>query len=617
LPDHGDRALAKRVVTMTRLAAGAFAALVIATFGAFFLAQRLKNSPPVVGEIHVFPYFSPNGDGRFDKARLTFKPKETDDITVAVLNSEGDEVRELLGNRHVHAGELVRLLWDGRTDGGQRAPDGRYRYRITLRHAGRSVKLATSVRLDTTPPRPLVTSIGPNHEFGPELLPLSDGGDAVVHLQAPGRRPVIRLFKTGPGPTRLVLEDKTLRDGAKEWRWNGLTPSGRPVSAGTYLVAIETRDQAGNRGLSPALDRRGLPAATYGETLPGRGGITVRYLGVRPPATAARTGDEVEFFVDARQKPWTWSVRRVGTNEATSPRRKTSARVRQHAPGRESGVYLMQVRTATHTTSVPFAVQSRKRHSVLVVLPVMTWLGRSSLDDDGDGLPNLLDRGTGVKLNRIYPGDGLPADFATRDAPLLAWLDHNHHRYDITTDVALALGRGPRLEGHKGVILTSDVRWLPRALQQRLRRYVRDGGKLSSFGVDSLRRQVSVSPRGRLIDPTPPATTDLFGARLRPPETLRAPTNVVVKTDDIDFFGGTSGSFGPFASIQEADSLGAEPVASAVTEEPPASLPVIAASRLGKGLVIRYPLPELPARLASGDPETAALLDRTWTLLSH
>ena len=147
---------------------------------------------------------------------------------------------------------------------------------------------------------------------------------------------MIRLFKTGPGPTRLVLKD-TLRDGATSWRWNGKTPSGRPVSPGTYLVAIETRDQAGNRGLSPPLNRRGLPVAGYGARLPGHGGITVRYLGVRPPNVATRAGDQVEFFVDARRKPWTWSVRRVGSPSATPSRRKTSARVRLHAPGRESG----------------------------------------------------------------------------------------------------------------------------------------------------------------------------------------------------------------------------------------------------------------------------------------
>ena len=602
---------------MNRLTAGVFAVLVIATFGAFFVAQRLKNAPPVLSRLTVFPYFSPNGDGRFDVARVSFKVKKTDDVSVSVLDSSGDEVRELMGSRHVLSSELVRLKWNGRTDDGGRAPDGRYRYRITLQHEGRSVVPATSVRLDTTAPRPLVTAIGPSHAFGPELMP--NGGDAVVHLDTPGSKPVVRLFKTGPGPTRLVLEDDSLQDGAKAWTWDGKTPSGRPVSAGTYLVSIETRDQAGNRGLSPALNRRGLPAVSYGAKLPGHGGITVRYLGVRPPNVATPAGDPVEFFVDARRKPWTWSVRRIGSGAATPSRRKTSARVRLHAPGRESGVYLMQVRTATHATSVPFAVQSAKRHRVLVVLPVMTWQGRNALDDDGDGLPNLLDDGVGAKLFRIYAGDGLPADFATRDAPLLAWLDRRGHRYDITTDVALAANRGPRLEDHRGVILTSDARWLPRALQQRLRRYVRGGGRVASFGVDSLRRQVSLTGRGRMVDPTPAATTDVFGVRLHRLVRLPKPTNLVEASDNIDFFGGTPGAFGPFSLVQETELTAAEAEASAVTEDPQTGRPVIAAQREGTGLVLRFGAPELPSHLGAraNDPNTVALLDRTWTLLSR
>ncbi len=600
---------------MNKLAAGVFAVLVVATFGAFFVAQRLKNAPPVLSELTVFPYFSPNGDGRFDVARVSFRPKKADDVSVAVLNSSGDEVRELMGGRRVAAGELVRLKWDGRTDDGAHAPDGRYRYRITLQHEGRSVVPATSVRLDTTPPHPRVSSIGPRHEFGPELLP--NGGDAIVHLQDTGRRPVVRLFKTGPGPTRLVLEDDKVDDGAKVWHWNGLTQSGRPVSPGTYLVTIEGRDVAGNRGFSVALNRRGLPAVGYGTRLAGHAGITVRYLGVRPPNRATRAGDPVEFFVDARRNPWTWSVRRVGSTAATPPRRKTSARVRLHAPGRQSGVYLMQVRTATRTTTVPFAVQSPERHKVLVVLPVMTWQGRNSLDDDGDGLPNVLDHGVGAKLFRIYAGDGLPQDFAARDAPLLAWLDRRHHRYDITTDVALAANSRPRLEDYKGVILPSDTRWMPRSLLQRLRRYVRNGGNLATFGVDSLRRQVTLTGRGRMVAPTPPATTDGFGVRLRPETRLPKPTNLVEAGDDIELFAGTAGSFGPFSDVQEADI--AEPEASAITEDPQTGRPVIAAERVGKGLVVRFPVPELPSHLSAraGDPDTAALIDRTWTLLSH
>lgn len=601
---------------MSRLTAGVFAVLVLATFAAFFVAQRLKNAPPVLGQIGVRGVFSPNGDGRFDVTRLTFRVKESDTVSVAVLDANGDQVRELLGGRHVAKGTLVRLKWNGRTDDGGRAPDGRYRYRITLQHKGRSVVLATSVRIDTTPPHPQVTAIGPRHEFGPELLPTQDGGDAIVHLDAPGTKPVVRLFKTGPGPMRLVLQEK-LADATRVWHWNGLTPSGRPVSPGTYLVAIETRDEAGNRGLSPPLNRRGLPVTSYGARLPGHGGITVRYLGVRPPNVATQAGDPVEFFVDARRKPWTWSARRVGSTAGTASRRKTSARVRLHAPGRQSGVYLLTVRTATHSTTVPFAVQSPKRHTVLVVLPVMTWQGLNSLDDDGDGLPNVLDRGVGAKLFRVYAGAGLPADLATKAAPLLAWLDRRGHRYDITTDVALAAGRGPRLEDHKGVILPSDVRWLPRALQQRLRRYVRNGGHVATFGIDSLRRQVSLTRRGRMVDPTPPATTDVFGARLRPLLRLPKPSHLVTADDSIDFFAGTAGAFGPFSLVQEVDLASA--AASAVTEDPQTGRPVIAASRLGKGLVFRFGVPELGAHLSARakDPNTTALLDRTWTLLSH
>jgi hypothetical protein len=614
---------------MNRLAAGVFAALVIATFGAFFVAQRLKNAPSIVQQFTRTPFFSPNQDGRYDRAYVSFKLKRADDVTVSVVDHEGDEVRILADDRSIPAYTPTRFAWDGRTDDGGRAPDGSYRIRVSLRREGRSVTLPLTIRLDTTPPRPLVTAIGPVKGPGPELLPNPDGSAAEVHFRTPALRPgcrekpnalgckaVIRVFKTSPGPTRLVLEDTSQPADVKVWRWDGRTRTGRPVSPGTYLVSIETRDQAGNRGVSPALNRRGLPIAPYGAKLPGHGGIRVSYLSAQPPPTPVQAGEPAEFLIDSRQQPYSWTVRRVGSNQIAKRGHKTKPKLRIYAPGDQSGVYLLQVHTATRSTTVPFAVQGRGKRSVLVVLPVMTWQGRNPIDDDGDGLPNLLDRGVGAKLFRVYAGDGLPADFATRDAPLLTWLDRNRHRFDVTTDVALAQGKGPRLEGHKGVILPSDVRWLPRAVQLRLRRFVRNGGSVASFGVDSLRRQVSLSRRGRMIDPTPPASTDLFGATLRPLQALPAATNLVEAGDDLEFFAGTTGSFGPFRDVQEA-TLGTEPVASAITEEPQTGRPVIAVSRLGKGYVYRFPLPELPGMLVSGNVQLNALMQRTWTLLSH
>jgi hypothetical protein len=607
---------------VSRVAGAAFALLVVATFAAFFVAQRLKASPAVVGEFRRTPFFSPNSDGRFDRATVRFEIRERDRVTLAVVDADGDEVRELMGGRTVLPYREVRARWDGRDDDGERVQDGTYRYRITLPDQGRNVVMPESVRLDTTAPRPRVTAIGPVRDKAPrpELLPAPGGGEAVVHVDAPGRKKRILLFKTAPGPMRAVGEPIPLPDDATEWRWSGRTESGRAVSPGTYLVAVQARDQAGNIGTSPALDRRGLPATTYGSPLPVRGGISVRYLAVQPPVRPAVAGRPVAFGVDARGERWRWSVRRVGSNQVV--RRSADARTRGGvfrltAPGRESGVYLLEVRTRTRRVTVPFAVQGAETRPVLVVLPAMTWQGRNPVDDDGDGLPNVLDRGLPARLGRVLAGDGLPAGFAERDAPLLAWLARTGRRFDVTTDVALAAGAGPRLDSHAGVILPSDTRWLPAGAQQRLRRFVRGGGTLLSLGVDSLRRSVRVSPRGRLLDPTPAAPTDLFGARLGPLQRPPAPVALTEASDRIELFTGTNGEFPGWRLLEPLAAVGGQGrlVASALTEAERAS---ITAVRFGRGLVLRYGLPELAGRLTRNETDTqTALMARTWTLLSR
>ncbi|MEA2381065.1 MAG: hypothetical protein QOH72_1036 [Solirubrobacteraceae bacterium] len=609
---------------MSRVAGIVFAALVVATFAAFFVAQRLKAVPGVVGEFRRSPFFSPNHDGRFDRATVRFEIRKRDRVTLTVVDADGDPVRELIGGRTVLPYHEIRARWDGLDADGRRVPDGTYRYRITLPDQGRNVVLPESVRLDTTPPKPRITSIGPAKDSAPrpELLPIPGGGEAIVHFSAPGRqkssRKRILLFKTGPGPVRAVGEPIALSDDATEWRWDGKTPSGRPVSAGTYLVAIQARDQAGNIGTSPPLDRRGLPAVTYGARLPGRGGITVRYLGVQPPVAPATAGKPVAFGVDPRGERWTYTVRRVGSRDVAARGGHTRGGVfRIRAPGRESGLYLFDVRTRTRHVTVPFAVQGAAHKPVLVVLPTMTWQGRNPVDDDGDGLPNVLDRGLPVRVGRVLTGDGLPAGFAQRDAPLLAWLARTGRRFDITTDVALAAGTGPQLGGHKGVLLPSDTRWLPAGLQQRLRTFVRGGGTLASLGLDSLRRQVRVTRRGRLVDPTPPAPTDLFGARLSALTRTPAPVTLTDASDGIELFAGTDGQFPGWRLLEPLAGVGDQSrlVSSAVTE---AGRAAISGVRFGRGLVLRFGVPELPTRLTQDETDpTTALMARTWTLLSR
>ncbi len=596
---------------MRRAAPALFAVLVAATFAAFFVAQRLKSQPSLLaGQLtadgRVEPvltrgFFSPNSDGRFDTVRVNVRFTVEDRVTATVIDRGGDPVRALLPDeRTVPAYRQLSLTWDGRTDAGRRAPDGTYRVRVTLRRQGRSITLPRNVLLDTTPPRPRVVSIGPNDRPGPELLPGPEREPARIRFAAPGRRVSVEVWRTDRGPrrvARLLSRVEPLDPPVATVRWDGRSDAGRRVGAGTFRVVVRSRDRAGNIGTSA----------------PPKSGITVRYLAAQPPLVPVGAGRPITVAVDARGRPFTWTLRRVGAPAAVRRSRRTTGRpFAIRAPGGVSGAFLFAARTRTRVTQVPVAVDDRRRHRVLVVLPAATWQGRNPVDDDGDGLPNTLERGGPVRLARVFARDGLPAGFAGGEGPLLGWLDRNRLRYDLTTDLALAAGAGPALDGHRGVLVAGDARWLPPAVGQALRRFAVAGGTVVSLGTDALRRTVRQTPR-RLLAPSPPAAADLFGARLAP--VRRATVDLTVLEDgDLQLFAGEEGQFPRVRAWEATTGLGeAEQEASAVT---PDGAPVIVAARFGRGLVIRPGIPGFASRL-SVDPASAELMRRAWTLLSR
>jgi hypothetical protein len=589
----------------------AFGALIVATFAAFFITQRLKREPGVLGQVRATPFFSPNSDSRFDRARIGFLLKEPDDVTVTVVDRDGQPIRRLARNEPLDAYRQLRLAWDGLDDTGRRAPDGTYRVRVGLRRQGRSVLLPRNIDLDTTPPRPRVLSIGPERTPlpRPELLPRRDGAPARVRVFLPGRRARVLVYRTDVSPAREVLADG-VPSGTFTWEWDG-TVEGRRVAQGSYLVAVESRDRAGNIGTSP---RRLPPKPAYGREVGGRGGISVRYLNAQPPTAPVEAAQRAEFGVlTGGGERYAWQIRRVG-QERRANGTGTRPLVRVRAPGGTSGLYLFELRTRTRQAAVPFVVQSVQKEKVLVIVPATTWQGRNRVDDDGDGWPDTLSGGLPVRTARIYDGSGLPAGVESTVAPLLIELDRQKRRYDITTDLALARRIGPRVEDHSGVILAGDTQWMDAALQRRLRRFVTRGGRLYNAGVDSLRREVRVTPR-RALDPTTPAPRDLFGAELAP--VTRAPgTSIVVAEDPLRLFEGTDGQFDGFDAYEATRSLGPASRVVALGTTVDGERDVIVAARLGRGLVIRTALPQLPSKL-SQDPDLQALVRRIWVLLNR
>ena len=157
---------------MRRLPALAFAALVAATVGAFFVTQHLKSSTPLYAGFPrpkpqwINPRSGAACDGVSHRSTTVsfYLLHRADDVDVYVVNSAGAIVRTVASGRHMRI--RVRypdgvFHWNGRTDSGGVAPDGEYHFRVALRQQGRTVQLAQPINVLTVPPHPRVTSVAP------------------------------------------------------------------------------------------------------------------------------------------------------------------------------------------------------------------------------------------------------------------------------------------------------------------------------------------------------------------------------------------------------------------------------------------------------------------------
>ncbi len=302
------------------------------------------------------------------------------------------------------------------------------------------------------------------------------------------------------------------------------------------------------------------------------------------------------------------------------------------APRGKSGLYLVELQSGRDRTEVPFLVQARERSTMLVVVPAITWLGTDPVDDPPlrDGMPDTLDRAGGgrVRWPRVFASeDGRPAGLSGQVAPLLRYLDRNRIRYDLTSDLDLTLSDSPRASDRKAVLLAGSMRWVPRTLTRRLRRYVQEGGHLATFGPETLRSGVTLraddaETAGELLRPSQPSAEDPFGARLEPVRRADAAQPLAQLGGDPAYglFEGTGGTLEGFSAFEEsappaedgkAKLLGAMGVAppepdpeAPADEAPPEARYALTASRIGeKGLVIRVGLPQWAQRLR--EPQVA------------
>ncbi|HKF81041.1 MAG TPA: N,N-dimethylformamidase beta subunit family domain-containing protein [Thermoleophilaceae bacterium] len=584
------------------LVRAAFAALVGATIAVFFVTQQLKGEFPLVLRFAVAPKaISPNGDGVRDGAIVGFDLSEPATVSFSVVDSEGSDVRRLVDDRRLAGDTKHRFFWNGRDDAGRRVPDGIYRLRLVRRDEGRVINSFKELRVDTRPPRVELSSARPG-----VIAPGDPGRHPRVAIRYRGLRngaPEFRIFRTDDGSPRVVARFRGNDKRMGLWRGH---IRGHPAVDGDYAFTVTIRDGAGNRGVAPAE----IPTAEL--ALPGTG-VSVRHLTLLGPVGVLRAGSPAVLEVGPYPRGFEFALSRLGSKRIVKRGSRFGGRFRVRVPPRaRTGVYLLRVRARRRRAVWPLAVEGRPQARgprPLVVLPVVSWEGLNRFDDDLDGFAETLQDSRSVRLERPFARGRPPPLYDSQATPLLRFLDREKLPFDLTTDVSLDRGEHPSLARAPGAALAGSARWLTPTSLRGLQRYVKDGGRLASFGADALRRSVRLNA-GVLRDPTAARPENALGERTR---LLRAsPAPLAVERDRIGLF--DERFVGEFSIFERSMALppGARRLAAAGRDP---GQPAFVVYRLGRGLVLRVGTPQWSAALPEG--AVAGVTRHIWSLLQR
>lgn len=608
----------------TQISRVVFGLLVLATFFAFFAAQRLKHSDPLVYSVSFKRYISPNDDGLREKGRVRFRTEKSDYVTVSVIDRTGAAVRVLADDEKLPAGPHT-YYWNGRFRGsvdatghkhrGQPVPDGAYRVRVTLRGNGRTFVPDQFFVVDTQPPKISAAVVGSHarsilRERTPVKVKFAGAGSS---LRAEFVVYRVRGQRTFARPVASFLS--TRRTSGGEWDqtvgafsgWSDKTPcSGiartgraRPAPIGSYVIVARACDAAGNVGTSSATapPRKGSTRGLSGVSLTG--------VQIAPPTRPAVVGTAASFRVAPPTGGYAWRIERAGGGTVARGRARGPA-LRLEVPRVASGLYVLRIAARNPVKGdrgvarTPLPITSGHRSRLLIVEPAIAWQAANPVDMTGDGFPDPFEslpagETLRVPLTRFLARGAGPVGLTAQEGALAAYLEASQPglKAQYTTDAALAAAPAAALRGHDAVLFAGDERWIPAALGTQLRRFVERGGKVAFFSLDAFRRTVSLSAR-ELSGPSERRGRDIFGESAT--RIAEAPAPVAKFKDELGLLRGPTGLFTLFEQSGQLAS-GAQ-LLTAGGREPDA--PAFVAYKLGDGEVIRVGAGGWLAQL--GDP---------------
>ena len=278
------------------------------TVAAFAVTERLKLVPSPIAAPRVTAAFSPDCGCDTNRARITFTLRESDRLTVTIVDDDGEAVGEIADDERHEAGRVA-FEWPGGS-----APEGVYRARVRFAEARRVIEIPNEIRLDRTPPVLTVQSILPD-AFSPD----GDGrADKVRATYAVSERSSVLLFVDGE---EVIEGFRPKTSGRLDWYGKRLRP-------GLYGVTLVARDLAGNesqpsptavvrlRFVSLARDRLIVPAGF-------RFGVRVstdarRYTWRLGRRTGSASGDVLVLRAPTQPGRYTLTVTYRGRSDAAA-----------------------------------------------------------------------------------------------------------------------------------------------------------------------------------------------------------------------------------------------------------------------------------------------------------
>jgi hypothetical protein len=211
------------------------AALLVATAAAFAYTERLKLTPTPILKTRVDKLISPVCECPTDRARIEFRLRRRDRITLAILDRKGDVVRTVVSDRSQRAGR-VSLIWDGRDDLGRVVVSGAYKPRVKLAVNRRTIELPNRIQVDTVLPRVEMAGARPR-VFSPDADGRSDRVRISYRVDEPAQ---VSLYVDG---VRRVVKRGSREEGTIDW--NGRV-DGTVFAVGAHELSLVARDLAGN-----------------------------------------------------------------------------------------------------------------------------------------------------------------------------------------------------------------------------------------------------------------------------------------------------------------------------------------------------------------------------------